>query len=168
MRLQACPRSSRALRPISLTGTLVFTFRRAHSHSGNCCGINGRTPGGSRALWIYAAFADLLFLGQSLHCEAGGWAALTSEAPALGTNCGLNLPLSRMLPFGLWLFLFFPGTFALGFQSPHLWQMSPRSLGLTSLSRRLGLGLQVGPGMSDEHTSDCVDREKQTPWALLL
>lgn len=68
-----------------------------------------------------------------------------------------------MLPFDLWLFLFSLGPLYWDPQTPHLWQMSPRSL-LTSLT---GPDFPVpearawspgrARGMSDEYFSGCVD-----------
>lgn len=105
-------------------------------------GMNGRTQEGSgpyrymQPLLVYPSWGRVSTVGLET-----GQLPSAPAGPTLGATCNPNLPLSRMLPFGLWLFLFSLEPLHWDPQAPHLWQMSPRSLGLTSLSRRLGLGL---------------------------
>lgn len=108
-------------------GILGATLILAHSPPENCLGINGRTPRQQGSTDKCSLCRSTLLTGL------GGWAALSIGAPELGANHVLNLPRSRMLPFGLWLFLLSLGPLYWDPQAPHLWQMSPRSLGLTSL-----------------------------------
>lgn len=135
-------------------GILGATLIPAHSHPENCLGINGRTLRHQGPTDVCSLCWSTLLMGL------GGWAALSTGAPELGANHGLNLPRSRMLA-ALWFMAVssFSGTFVLG---------SPGTPPMADVPKVTGPDFPVletrawSPGrardMFDEHFSGCVDK----------